>query len=108
MLVNMATLSWSVGDLIMGGLGLILLVMVWNYKNGLVRREWIWFMCAVLVNLVADTTYNLSPQATASGSLMTVFLNSMWVSAYFLFTGYFLQMRRELERLQTKLGEHGK
>ncbi len=109
LLVNLTTLSWSVGDLVMGGLGLILLAMVWEYRGGSVKREWLWFICAVFVTLLpADIIYNLNPEAINSGSSLNLFLNSMWVGAYFLFAGYFLEMNDELKRIQTKNKDLGK
>lgn len=102
LLVNLTTISWSIGDLIMGGLGLVLLAMVWQYRTGAVKREWLWFMFATTINLIADTIYNLYPGTIISGSWLNALLNSMWVAGYLLFAGYFLELHQELGILQTK------
>jgi hypothetical protein len=107
LLVSLTTISWSIGDLIMGGLALVLLAMAWNYREGMVKREWLWFILAALVNLVADTIYNLSPEAMLEGTNLTLFLNSLWSGAYFLLAGYFLQLNSELKKMQTKIKEQG-
>lgn len=101
-LTNIATLSWSVGDLIVGGLSLVLLVMVWEYRCGTVRREWMWFMGALLLHLVADTAYSLSPAVIVDGSWMNTFLNVLWIGGYFCIAGYFLEMEGELRRFRSE------
>ncbi|HCI05357.1 MAG: hypothetical protein UX26_C0027G0005 [Parcubacteria group bacterium GW2011_GWC1_45_9] len=102
LLVNLTTISWSIGDLIMGGMGLMLLAMAWQYRKGLVKKAWQLFMFATLINLVADTIYNLNPEAIYDGSTLTTVLDSMWVAAYFLMAGYFLEIRHEVQKLQLK------
>jgi hypothetical protein len=103
LLSNVTTLSWSMGDVVMGGLGLVLLGMAWEFRQGTVKKEWLWFMAATLINLVADMIYNLYPEALADGSMLTIVLDVMWQSGYFLMAGYFLEIRREVTRLQGKL-----
>ncbi len=102
LLVNLTTISWSIGDLIMGGMGLMLLAMVWQYRKGAVKWAWLWFMLATVINLIADTIYNLNPEAIFDGSTLTTVLDIMWVGAYFMMAGYFLETRREVEKLQLK------
>jgi hypothetical protein len=103
MLTNVAILSWSVGDLIVGGLSLVLLVMVWEYRDGTVRREWIWFMGAMLTHLIADTAYSLSPAVIVDGSWTNTLLNIAWMGGYFCIAGYFLEMDAELRRVRMKI-----
>jgi hypothetical protein len=103
LLASLTTLSWSVGDLIMGGLGLILLAMVWKYRQGTVKRGWLYFMIATLINLIADTIYNLYPNALAEGSALTIVLDAMWTSGYFLMASYFLEIRQQATRFQQNL-----
>jgi len=92
MLVNLTTFSWSVGDLVMGGLGLILLALLWQYREGSVKQAWMWFLGAVITNLIADTIYNLNPEVIVDGSWANWFLNMLWVGAYLMFAGYFLEI----------------
>lgn len=102
-IANIATLSWSVGDLIVGGLSLVLLVMVWEYRGGTVRREWMWFIGALLLHLVADTAYSLSPAVIVDGSWINTLLNILWMGGYFCIAGYFLEMDGELRRVRMKI-----
>lgn len=99
-LTNVAVLSWSVGDLIVGALALVLLVMVWEYRSGTVRREWMWFMGALLLHLVADTAYSLSPAVIVDGSWLNTLLNVLWIGGYFCIAGYFLELDGELRRVR--------
>lgn len=102
-LTNIATLSWSAGDLIVGGLSLVLLVMVWEYQGGTVRREWSWFLGALLLHLVADSAYSLSPAVIVDGSWINTLLNVLWVGGYFCIAGYFLEMESEMRRVRMKI-----
>ncbi len=102
LLSNLTTVSWTISDLIIAGLALILVSLVWKYKSGSVRREWIWFIGAILVNFVADTIYSLNPDAISDGSLLTILLDSIWISGYFLFTMYFLQINKKILEIQSK------
>lgn len=100
MLANFTTISWSVGDVIIGGLALILLAMVWEYRGGTVRREWLWFIGAILLHLIADTIYSLNPEVIVDGSWLNTFLNILWMGGYFLFAGYFLQIDQEMRKVR--------
>jgi hypothetical protein len=102
LLVNLATISWSIGDLLNGGLALILLALAWEYRDGQVKQAWLWFMGATAVNLIADTLYNMNPSAITNGTLLTLFLDSLWVSGYFLYAGYFLETYRNVDRMQKR------
>lgn len=102
LLSHLAVVSWSIGDLIMGGLALLLLAMVWEHREGAVRRGWLWFIMATLANLIPDIIFMITPAAIEDGSLLSVLLNSFWVGGYFLFTAYFLEMDIELKRIRAK------
>jgi hypothetical protein len=102
LLANLTTISWSMGDLIMGGLSIALLAMVWTYRTGTVKKEWLWFISATTINLIADSIYNLNPNAISDGSLWTVVLDLMWVSGYLLMAGYFLEIRKGIIKIQSK------
>jgi hypothetical protein len=102
-LVNAATISWSIGDLINGGLGMVLLAMAVQYHEGIVKRSWVWFVGATIINLLADTIYNMYPNALTDGSLLTLILDFMWVGGYFLYAGYFLEIRRNIYQIQKKV-----
>jgi len=102
-IINFVTLSWSLGDLLMGGLGLVLLAMVWEYRKGAVKSIWLWFVFAAFTNLVADIIYNINPEAVFEGSSLTTFLDVMWVGAYVLFAGYFMQLLKETKKIEAKL-----
>ena len=101
-LVNFTVFSWSLGDLVAGGLSLILLAMIWEYKDGLVRIGWLWFMGAILANLVADAVYSLNPGVILEGSWTSIILNSVWIAGYCMFAGYFLEVHREIQRIENK------
>lgn len=102
-LVNLTTLSWSIGDVVMGGLGLLLLVMVRQYKSGIANKAWLWFMAATLVNCFTDIAYNLSPQVVFEGSILTIIFDALWVGAYFLFAGYFAEIYLDIQWLKSKM-----
>lgn len=102
-LVNFTTISWSLGDLIVGGLALVLLAMAWEYRNGTVRREWLWFIGAIFAHLIADTVYSFNPEVIVDGSWLNTFLNILWMGGYFLFAGYFLEIDREMRRIRMTL-----
>ncbi|OGG08946.1 hypothetical protein A2154_03680 [Candidatus Gottesmanbacteria bacterium RBG_16_43_7] len=105
LLSNLTTVSWSIGDIIMGGLGLVLLAMMWQYKNSIAKNAWVWFMAATMVNLFADTIYNLNPEAISNGSILTIILDSFWVGAYLLFAGYFLEIYKDIQWAQSKVSD---
>lgn len=105
LLSNIATISWSMGDLSVGSLSIILLALSWNYQGGAVRRIWFWFIAAVALNFIADMIYSLNPSVIVDGSLLNSFLNAMWMGAYFCFAGYFLEMRSILLKLKSNVGK---
>jgi hypothetical protein len=92
LIYNLSIISWSVGDLLMFTTSMILLSMVWQYKDGLVKNVWLWFIGASIMNFSADIIYNYNSAAVVNGSLINSFLNCMWIGAYFLFAGYFIEI----------------
>lgn len=102
-LANITTLSWSMGDLIMGLMTITLLAMSWEYRRGVIRREWLWFIAATGINFIADILYNLNPGAIADGSWMTTMLDLMWEGGYLLMTAYFFEFTANIRRVQEKL-----
>lgn len=102
-LANFSTFSWSLGDLVSGGLAILLLMMAWECQGGAVRMGWLWFIGAISLNLVADTIYSLNPDIILEGSWTSITLNIVWIAGYFMFAGYFFEQKVELERLRNKI-----
>lgn len=102
-LANFTGFSWSLGDLVAGGLSLVLLAMIWEYKDGSVRIGWLWFMGAIFANLVADAVYSLNPGVILEGSWTSIILNSVWIAGYCMFAGYFLEVIREIKKIENKI-----
>lgn len=102
-LSNLATVGFSLGDLLMGGLSLSLLALTWNYQGGTVRYEWMWFIGGVTVSLVADLIYSLNPDIITTSSLLSTFLDILWVSGYFMWAIYFSLINDRIVKFQSKL-----
>lgn len=101
--VNLVSISWSLGDLFVGFSMMLLLAMVWEFRKGRVRYAWSAFMLWGVVNLIADTLYGLFPDALFDASPLAIFLDSLWVLAYFLVSYYFLELKLEITKAQDKL-----
>ena len=102
-LVYFVSFSWVLGDLVAGGLSLILLAMAWEYRGGLVRIEWLWFLGALFANLVADSVYSLNPRIIAEGSVLSILLDIVWIAGYCMFAGYFLERYKNTKELKNKI-----
>ena len=102
-LVNFVSFSWVLGDLVAGGLSLILLAMAWEYRGGLVRIGWVWFLGALIANLVADSVYSLNPKVIAEGSTLSILLDILWTAGYCMFAGYFLERYKGIKELKNKI-----
>jgi hypothetical protein len=101
--VNLVTLGWSIGDIITGGLALLLLGLIWDYQGGTVRYEWLWILLGLAANFAADTVYSLNPEIVTSVSFTGTVLNAIWYLGYFFFAAYFVQIYEGVTRFQNKI-----
>jgi hypothetical protein len=104
--VNLVTMSWSIGDIIVGGLTLLLLCLMWDYADGMVSREWIWIILAFTANFIPDTLYTLDPDRINTPVLVVAVMNILWFMGYFFFISYFLQVRQAVQKIQQKIIRH--
>jgi hypothetical protein len=102
LLVNFATISWSIGDFITGTLGLILFAMSWQYKQGMVKKAWIWVAYSFFVFLIADIIYDIYPDALYAGSPLSMVLDFTWMGCYMLIAGFFLQILEQIKTIQIR------
>lgn len=101
-IINASVFSWSIGDMIMGTMAVLLFVMIQNYKTAIVRRQWYWFILATSINLLTDTLYNVFPSAASDGTVLSRILNIVWMSAYFCYAAYFWEILSGITQLTNK------
>ncbi|MFH0891148.1 MAG: hypothetical protein V1867_00040 [Candidatus Falkowbacteria bacterium] len=100
---NMINAFYGVGDMILGLLVAIILMIIWEYRGGKIFFPWLYIFMGVLLTLIPDILYVVYFDAYMEGLSPYRYLDLAWGLSYLFFAYGFFALSELVKDIQNRI-----